>query len=92
MKKCRLPPKRLAMSRPNPSSTSRRTRAASQSMRSSWSFSHLKISMGLSRQRRGSARSYQARLLLTMRTSHSITGTSISTPTTVASAAPESKP
>ncbi|MNJ62411.1 hypothetical protein D3C77_582510 [compost metagenome] len=27
-----------------------------------------------------------------MRTSHSITGTSISTPTTVASAAPESKP
>ena len=38
------------------------------------------------------ARSYQLRLLLTMRTSQSINGTSISTPTTVASAAPESKP
>ncbi len=40
----------------------------------------------------GSARSYQRRVRVTIFTSHSITGTSISTPTTVASAAPESKP
>src|SRR3989344_304005 len=39
-----------------------------------------------------SARLYQSRLRLTLRTSQSITGTSISTPTTVASAAPELKP
>src|SRR5512139_1156744 len=37
-------------------------------------------------------RSYQPLLELTTRTTSSITGTSISTPTTVASAAPESKP
>ena len=39
-----------------------------------------------------SGRSYQARDELTARTSHSITGTSISTPTTVARAAPDSNP
>ena len=38
------------------------------------------------------SRSYQRRLLLTRRTTDSITGTSTSTPTTVASAAPESSP
>ena len=37
-------------------------------------------------------RSYQDLLLLTMCTTSSMTGTSISTPTTVASAAPELKP
>ena len=36
--------------------------------------------------------SYQSLLRLTTRTSQSMTGTSISTPTTVASAAPLSKP
>src|SRR5450755_2501164 len=36
--------------------------------------------------------SYQSLLRLTRRTTSSITGTSISTPTTVASAAPDSKP
>ena len=36
--------------------------------------------------------SYHARELLTTRTATSITGTSISTPTTAASAAPDSKP
>ena len=38
------------------------------------------------------ARSYQARVAFTIPTTESITGTSISTPTTVASAAPDSKP
>src|SRR6185437_5737354 len=37
-------------------------------------------------------RSYQLREKFTMRTTESITGTSISTPTTVASAAPDSNP
>ena len=40
----------------------------------------------------GRKRSYQRRVRVTIFTSHSITGTSISTPTTVARAAPESKP
>ena len=37
-------------------------------------------------------RSYQRLLRLTMRTTDNMTGTSISTPTTVASAAPDSRP
>src|SRR3972149_9899614 len=39
-----------------------------------------------------SVRSYQALVTFTMRTTDSMTGTSISTPTTVASAAPDSNP
>ena len=38
------------------------------------------------------ARSYQRRVRSTIRTTESMTGTSISTPTTVASAAPEFRP
>ena len=44
------------------------------------------------RSRQGSARSYQRRERRTIWTTESITGTSISTPTTVASAAPDWKP
>ena len=42
--------------------------------------------------RHAAARSYQPFVEFTTRTTRSITGTSISTPTTVASAAPDSKP